>query len=908
MAKLNAAKRNANNGKQSALKKLRTALSSSGITGAKSHVSKRDRKRGIHKTTQKADERRQKLQAIQSALNPFEFQTNRKKLDVLGLKRKDDVVNVAVARQRAVEKRKNTLGKERQQRNRFGGVVDQRIGENDPTMDPEERMLKRFTMERQKRQSRGDMFNLEDDVEGEITSLTHFGRSIDEIDEFDEPAGSDYGEDDKASGAIGSSAVSATHFGGFEPAAGEEGRKKTKNEIMQEIIAKSKQHKYERQMLKEQDDGVRRELDDDFESVRALLFADKDQDDDDMDVDGQPSKEKLYDSYVRDLVFEKRGRPQDRLKTEEEQAREELERLERAERHRLRRMEGLPSDSEPDSDSDTEMKGYDSKKKRRPEADDLGDDFEPNAESEDEINVPTEGVDLGAGLEAGESSEEEDSDSEEEEEEDDDDEDDGSDLSGSDSDAEANEQQSDAAARSAKPVSNHESTTELPFTFVAPTDYDTWVELVAPYTLEQQLVIIKRMRTQYHIRLAPQNKGKLAALAVILTNHLAVLTEQNPPVPKQIIDDIVRHIGELASVDPEQYGEYCRELVIGMQRRIQKGIRQQSNQLRASDVALARLFVSVFSSSDRYHAIITPMMVAIAQFLSQHTFTSIRDVSIGLALAAIVHEAQRLSRRLVPEVLNYVTSILAATVCDHNDASDWSDGCVFPLSRRQREALGMLHINAAEKCTDASDISWAWLVEDVPATADSRYAVLRACLALCRRYVDCYFSLPAFIECFQPLAVLLDKASLRLPRFKLQRAPDAVLKLLEDLQSYLADQLTSARESRHPLKLQYHKPLAIASVAPKFESSYNPETHYDPDRDRSEIMKLRRQVARERRGTVRELRRDAQFLAGERLKEQKEKDKAYADKMKKAWSVLESDQSEMKKLDKQRIKERKAKV
>ncbi|KAJ2649059.1 nucleolar complex protein 14 [Coemansia sp. RSA 1250] len=907
MAKLNAVKRNANTGKQSALKRLRTALSSSGITGAKSQVSKRDRKRGIHKTTQKSDERRKKLQAIQSALNPFEFQTNRKKMDILGLKRKDDVVNVAIARQRAVEKRKNTLGKERQQRNRFGGVVDQRIGENDPTMDPEERMLKRFTMERQKRQSRGDMFNLEDDVEGEITSLTHFGRSIDEIDEFDEPAGSDYGEDDQASGAIGSSAVSATHFGGFEPAAGEEGRKKTKNEVMQEIIAKSKQHKYERQMLKEQDDGVRRELDDDFESVRALLFADKDQDDDDMDVDNQPSKEKLYDSYVRDLVFEKRGRPQDRLKTEEEQAREELERLERAERHRLRRMEGLPSDSESDSGSDTEMAGYDSKKKRRPEADDLGDDFEPNAESEDEINVPTEGVDFGAGLEAGESSDEEDGDSEDEEEEEEED-DDGSDLRESDSEAESNEQQSHAAARSAKPVSNHESSSELPFTFAAPTDYDAWVELVAPYTLEQQLVIIKRMRTQYHIRLAPQNKGKLAALAVILTNHLAVLAEQNPPVSKQTIDEIVRHIGELAPADPEQFGEYCRELVIGMQRRIQKGIRQQTNQLRASDVALARLFVSVFSSSDRYHAIITPMMVAIAQFLSQHTFACVRDISIGLALAAIVHETQRLSRRLVPEALNFVTSILAATVCDHNDSHDWSDGCVFPLSRRQREALGILHINTAEKCTDVSDISWALLVEDVPATADIRYAVLRACLALCRRYVDCYFSLSAFIECFQPLELLLDKVCLRLPRFKLQRAPDAVLKLLEDLQSHLADQLTSARESRIPLKMQYHKPLAIASVAPKFESSYNPETHYDPDRDRSEILKLRRQVARERRGAVRELRRDAQFLAGERLKEQKEKDKSYADKMKKAWSVLESDQSEMKKLDKQRIKDRKAKI
>ncbi|KAJ2814678.1 nucleolar complex protein 14, partial [Coemansia erecta] len=344
----------------------------------------------------KTDERRKKLRAIQSALNPFELQTNRKKLDVLGLKRKDDVVNVAAARQRAVEKRKATLGKELEMRNRLGGVVDRRIGENDPTMDPEERMLKRFTAERQKHQARGDMFNLEDDVEGEITSLTHFGRSIDEMEDFDEPVGSDY-EDHV--GTIESSHVASAHFGGFEPQnADGTGRKKTKAEIMQEVIAKSKHHKHERQLLKEQDEDVRRALDDDFESVRALLFAD----DDGSREHDATSKDLAYDAYVRDLGFEKRARPQDRLKTEEEQAREELMRLERAERHRVRRMEGLPSDSEPEDDSDAEMVSYKTDKNRRPEADDLGDDFGATAAamSEDEINVPTEGVTFGAGLEA----------------------------------------------------------------------------------------------------------------------------------------------------------------------------------------------------------------------------------------------------------------------------------------------------------------------------------------------------------------------------------------------------------------------------------------------------------------------------------------------------------------------------
>ena len=39
--------------------------------------------------------------------------------------------------------------KERLRRNRTGGVVDRRFGENDPDMDPEEKMLERLAREKQ---------------------------------------------------------------------------------------------------------------------------------------------------------------------------------------------------------------------------------------------------------------------------------------------------------------------------------------------------------------------------------------------------------------------------------------------------------------------------------------------------------------------------------------------------------------------------------------------------------------------------------------------------------------------------------------------------------------------------------------------------------------------------------------
>lgn len=80
---------------------------------------------------------------------------------------------------RFVEQRKKTLLKEFEERDRSGGIVDRRFGENDPTMSIEERMLERFTRERQ-RASKSAAFNLEDEDE-----LTHYGQSLSKLDDFD---------------------------------------------------------------------------------------------------------------------------------------------------------------------------------------------------------------------------------------------------------------------------------------------------------------------------------------------------------------------------------------------------------------------------------------------------------------------------------------------------------------------------------------------------------------------------------------------------------------------------------------------------------------------------------------------------------------------------------------------------
>ena len=136
---------------------------------------------------------------------------------------------------------------------------------------------------------------------------------------------------------------------------------------MKELISKSKLYRYERQKAKEEDDAIVKELDEDFGDLRSLLLSSNKNasqlDKDDLnkpmpkaasgDENDEASKKSAgYDKMVREMVHDRRAKPQDRLKTEEEIAMEEKERLERAERHRKRRMEGLNSDTEPEDSSD----------------------------------------------------------------------------------------------------------------------------------------------------------------------------------------------------------------------------------------------------------------------------------------------------------------------------------------------------------------------------------------------------------------------------------------------------------------------------------------------------------------------------------------------------------------------------
>jgi len=141
---------------------------------------------------------------------------------------------------------------EMQRRNKVGGILDRRFGEDDPDMTPEEKALQRFAIEKQRSHKKNSLFDLEDDEED--GGFTHLGRKL-ALDDDDEPIRDDFAEMDLLSDEDGSANGRRSMlkrkreegFPGEEDDEDEDGppRRKSNQEVYKEVIAKSKFYKYE---------------------------------------------------------------------------------------------------------------------------------------------------------------------------------------------------------------------------------------------------------------------------------------------------------------------------------------------------------------------------------------------------------------------------------------------------------------------------------------------------------------------------------------------------------------------------------------------------------------------------------------------------------------------------------------
>ncbi|KAJ8316910.1 hypothetical protein KUTeg_004814 [Tegillarca granosa] len=828
------------------------------------------------KKKQVADKVRNKKKETDKKINPFEVKINRQKQDVLGRKiSKHDKGMPGLSRSKAIKKRKQTLLQEYNHRFKSNKFVDKRFGENDATLSVEDKMMKRFVIERM-RKDKHNKFSLS---EGE-SELTHYGQSLSEIEKFDDPVISD-DEDDEEEGRINAKLVAQEHFGGLlEMSNFESIDKRPWKERMEELISKSKKERHARQMEKEKSQEMTEKIDEEFKDVRFLLAA---------------------------------GMATDRLKTDEEIAKEEKEKLEKLEQDRIRRMNGLMEDNLPakrmvlhgcfaldNSDKERFHVSYKDGKLLTPGGSDEDD------EDMDEDNVS----------DTKEDSEEEDKDSGESDDGEDDEDEGGSndESSESDSDSYADldsdeaEEDDDKVEKSegskskkkvevADPVKAQKkqelmeaAKKELPYTFKVPDNYEELLDILHGHSDENQLIIIERMRKCHHPSLAEGNKEKLENLFSLLLQYYGDLALQEQPQFVRM-EKLLRHLYELCQMSPvssgqsilDQIKERQEEFNLICDKRNGKGL------YPALDTLLLFKLVSIlFPTSDFHHHVVTPTFIFIAQMLSQCPVSHERDVAAGLFLSTLCLEFVSMSKRYVPEAINFLHGVLFL-------ASTKEEGkyeAVIPPFKPVGKHIGLLEITESLKTSTVkplklSEVLVTDMEKDALSNNEFRLSAISACVKLLIEFCKLYAELPSFWEIFSPVKSVCDKLPVKF-------YPDNLQSDIKELEKFISDHQHGIKKS---LVIQKKKPKSLKMFEPEIEDEIGikkSKKKRGTTRDFNEKQRMLHKYKKEFKGAMREIRKDTQFLARQQLHEQIEKDEDRKRKVKDLYQMLATQEGDYK--------------
>ncbi|ODV66470.1 Nop14-like protein [Hyphopichia burtonii NRRL Y-1933] len=795
----------------SQLKQLKEALKNNGLVGQTNVKRKNKKSKTPHETRRANDDSKKILNGIRSQFNQFDSRINRNKHD-FSIIQGGKFVKAGSIQHNQASKSKSNVEKNlkleyeasKKQKGRTGGMRDRRFGENDKNMSAEEKMLARFTKERQSG-SKKNVFSLgsdddySDDDDDAGFTLTHSGKTLN----FDDEEG------------LGDTSKKYVDEDQLMPNEEEPNRKKSKNEVMKEIIAKSKFHKHQRQMEFEQAQENIMELDDEFGDVMSELNQTVSKTTSKPQFLTKTPEEIEYDRKMRELVYDRRSVPADRTKTEEEIKKEYEDKRKKLEEDRLRRMNGL--------DEERDVAG-----------DDLDDDFWAGDDDEGE----------GVAIENSEDEEVEDEGSEESEEE-------------------------EEGKRFGRTLPRTP-------TVSMPANEEELGEILNKLEESKQVNHIKKIVETYKPNLAEGNKDKMNQFVGILFKYILDKSEKSTGKDQSLIEQFIKLLKKLAETFNESLVEVVRQEINLIQERV------LSSSLLKKDLISFIIMGYLFSTSDHYHLIITPALIVMNEYLTQHVLynksnPSISEIGQGLFIIDVLLNYESFSKRYIPEISNFLERVLLVLVPEPHKISN-GNGLISTNKLYNKGS----NLKATEKFAAFKETNITLSVSEIFSidTEEHKFNLVIKTIYLIDRLVNLWREKSGLIEILQPLSIVLKH---------MLKYYANVLPNLITLSNKINKILVNIISERRPLTLQYHKALAIPTYAPKFEENFNPDKKsYDNNVERQEVNKMKSQLKKEKKSLIKDFRKQTKFNAREQIKEKKQMYQEYHKKMSDIVNTIQS--------------------
>lgn len=820
-------------------------------------------------------------------INPFEVHINKEKFNIIGRTCKHDKGLPGVSRAKAVQKRKQTLGKEYMLNNKSNEFKDRRIGRNSEIIN-NDMLNARFVAEKMSQIKKSSRFNLNDD---EV--LTHRGQTLEEIEQFrDERSDDDMDDED----AMDANFTETVQFGG------EDSRQDRKTAI-EGMIKETKLRKAESAREKDEIYQLTNKLDSNYKELIPLVGKLS------KPEDIIKPKQDDYDRTLREMIFEPRSAVSDRLKSEEELAKIEKERLEKLENERLARMRGdeNPTEKSNHRSADDLDDGYFAGSDQEDAgtlAYDLdgrslmnGDQKSPNEENNDAEEHNTEE----SNGEEEESDEDEqmegESDDENGEEEEESDEEDAlSDLKESESESETEEpQETNKPSNEAKKTTKQKQTStttnrKLPFAIEMPSNYEELKKLLTNNTPDDQGILVERIIKCNHPKLEPKNQDKINKLFAFLLQYVNELftdaTTEDVTNSFKIFDKINPFLYDLIHMNPEKASLCLLDVIQEKYSQYKKNSKVYPS---LETLVFLKLVSNLYTTSDFKHNVVTPCYIFISHMLSKARVRTRQDVAMGLFLVTLVLEYSQSSHRFIPSAFNFLLGVIYMTI-----------------PKRPIEQLKIIPpfvsvgpfnklLAIAEKPEDESTEDNLLRAEDLVSTTITPDFKIRALNAALRLAKDAFDKISENIGSnflAEPFIPLMEKIDLSL-------YPDFVKCSFDEAKSTL---LAIVNKPLKKLTPPEKKPKALRLFEPRIEKVYDDKRRPKLSEKKEEKVKLIHKIRRETKGAIREIRRDTEFLQKIKINQQIQSDRERKEKVKRIYMEASVQQGELNELKRQKTK------
>ncbi|XP_012287564.1 nucleolar protein 14 homolog [Orussus abietinus] len=820
--------------------------------------------------------------------NPFELHMNKNKQGTLGRKNSTVMGAPGVARSRAANRRKHTLLQEYKIKNKDNIILDKRIGEVNSKMSEEDKVMARFAAERIKAYEKKSIFNLNDEE-----MLTHGGRTLAEIEKFEDPR-SDNSDDENDTGKLNTSFVEEAHFGGGVLSKSSSMHRK---DIIEQLIAESKKRKAERQKLRDQTIGLTEKLDSEWVDLLPIVSLSKKQ------PNSEESKENSapdsYDIAMRQLKYDA-FRPQnsDNSKTQD--------------RNTLRSDESLNEGNElkiQDSESvntHIELKSHEAKSNNYSKsADDLFDDFEieeiedegsasddSSQSSEDENSQDKSGIKRK--LESQENT--------------------GSQKKLCLDDKTKNKAQQDVQITKMettypndsllcsnvksfnKSIDNselsskieRESLSEARIKTAMPYTWEELQEMLQNDCPEQSSDVLDRIIASINRLLEEKNKKNLATLFEHLVQYLSNcfhIEEANNIVQSfETFNRLCPFIYDVAKINPKSAVNHLRKdiahkyVTFTVKKKLYPPL---------ETIILFKLIFLLFpiKTSKVRHSVITPGIMFMSDILLKGRVRSKMDISKGLFLSTLLLEYASLSKRYVPEAINFLSSIIYMAIPKEILKSK-TLSLAFKRSCVTNDFL-VIESDQSNAATDPETVKMtAKDLENAELTDEFKVKTLLTAVKLISDFKDQWKDIESVYYIFEQITKLL-KINF------MSKYPPLVRKniktIRKDLHALKNKKLTFLfREGKKPLPLRLYDP--------RTEPLYDGKRSKHSTSRKAERERLQRKYKKELKGATREIRRDTAFLSKVQIKEKLKEDMKRKEKVKEIFGDAAQQQAELKNL------------